>query len=298
MGLEVLNINKSFGAKKVLSNVSFEMKESGIFGLLGPNGAGKTTLSRIVLGILSKDSGSIKWNGKKLTRKTVNFGYLPEERGLYPKATVMEQLSYFARLKGMSYPEATRTTIDWCRKLNVEEYLNTPSEQLSKGNQQKIQLISSIIHNPELLILDEPFSGLDPINSQIIRNVLHELVSSGSYIILSAHQMYIVEEFCQNILIIDKGNTILTGNLNEIKSSYGKNGLILQTSSAIEELLPEGTEIIGKNEGFYSLKLPSLIDSNDLLQKLLSNNVHIEKFEIKYPSLEEIFIDKVGGADT
>jgi len=194
----------------------------------------------------------------------------------------------------MSYSGANEVVRKWCNKLNVDEYIDTPSEQLSKGNQQKIQLISSVIHHPELLILDEPFSGLDPINTQIIRNVFHELIDNGSYIILSSHQMYIVEEFCQNILILNKGNTVLTGNLSDIKRTYKKNGLILQTDSEIEKLLPKDIEIVGKNENFYSLRFSHTINTDELLKKLLDNNIHIEKFEFRYPSLEEIFIEKVG----
>jgi ABC-2 type transport system ATP-binding protein len=293
MGLEILNVNKSFNGKKVLENISITMSNPGIFGLLGSNGAGKTTISRIILGILSKDAGKILWNGKNINRKLVNYGYLPEERGLYPKATVKEQLTYFATLKGMSVQNANNEINKWCNILNITEYLHIPSEQLSKGNQQKVQLLTSIIHSPELLILDEPFSGLDPINTKIIKKALYDLVEHGTYIILSAHQMPIIEEFCQDILILDKGVTVLKGNLNEIKNSYSGNNIIVHTSSSIDSLLDKDIEIIAKNGNNYLLNSPKNT-SNALLKTLLGNNISIYKFEVKHPSLEDIFIEHVG----
>lgn len=291
MSLEVNNINKSFNKKQVLNDVSFKISEPSVFGLIGPNGAGKTTLIRIILGILSKDSGNITWNGKKLNRKSVTFGYLPEERGIYTKVKVREQLMYFAKLRGMSHDEAYNATQKWCETLGMEEYLDVPAEQLSKGNQQKIQLISAFVNNPDILFLDEPFSGLDPINTKVIKKAMYQLVEQGTYIILSTHQMSVVEEYCSDILLIDKGKAVLSGNLEKIKSSYGENNIFIKCEQDISKFIPPNSEIISKGANSYELKLND--NPNLFLQKLIKNNIPILEFEIRNPSLEEIFIRKV-----
>jgi len=291
MGLEVTNINKSFNQKQVLKDVSFKIDKPGVFGLIGPNGAGKTTLIRIILGILSKDSGNITWNGKKINRKKLRFGYLPEERGIYTKVKVQEQLIYFAKLRGMTHDDAVNSTQEWCKSLGMDEYLDVPAEQLSKGNQQKIQLISAFVNNPNILFLDEPFSGLDPVNTQAIKNAINFLIEKGTYIILSTHQMSVVEEYCSDILLINKGSAILSGNLHNIKSSYGKNNVFLKCSQDISSFIPKDAEIINKNVDSYELKLQN--NPNTLLKELINNNITINQFEVREPSLEEIFIRKV-----
>ena len=196
MGLKVTNVSKKFADKTAVNNISFSIDSPGVFGLLGTNGAGKTTTIRMMLGIIKKDEGEINWNGKEVTRKNVNFGYLPEERGIYPKSQIMDQLMYFAKLKGMKRKEAIDAVKYWAKKLEIEEYLNLPAEKLSKGNQQKVQFITAVMHNPELIVLDEPFSGLDPVNTKILQNVIIELVKNGKYIVMSSHQMNQIEEFC------------------------------------------------------------------------------------------------------
>ena len=291
MSLEVNNLNKSFNKKQVLNNVSFKMSKPSVFGLIGPNGAGKTTLIRIILGILSKDSGTITWNGKKLNKKEVTFGYLPEERGIYTKVKVREQLMYFAKLRGLSHDEAYNATQKWCENLGMEEYLDVPAEQLSKGNQQKIQLISAFVNNPDILFLDEPFSGLDPINTQVIKKAIYQLVEQGPYVILSTHQMSVVEEYCSDILLIDKGNAVLSGNLTDIKSSYGENNIFIKCEKDFSEFIPQNSKIINKGANSYELKLSE--NPNLFLQRLIENNIPILEFEIRKPSLEEIFIRKV-----
>ena len=223
MSLILKNVSKTFVGKKAVDNVSFTLDKPGVFGLLGTNGAGKTTTIRMLLGIIKKDSGEITWNGKKVERKNVNFGYLPEERGVYPKSKIFDQLMYFAELKGMKKQEAIDSIKKWSKELKVEEYLQMPAEKLSKGNQQKIQFMTAVIHNPELVVLDEPFSGLDPVNTEIIKNIIIDLVKNGKYVIMSAHQMSTIEEFCSDILILNKGKTVLKGNLKEIKNSYPAN---------------------------------------------------------------------------
>ena len=216
MSLVLKNVSKSYSGKKVVDSISLTLDKPCVYGLLGTNGAGKTTTIRMLLGIIKKDSGEITWNGKNVERKNVNFGYLPEERGVYQKTQIFEQLMYFAELKGMDKKEAEKEIKEWAIRLKVEEYLNQTAEKLSKGNQQKIQFMTAIIHNPELVVLDEPFSGLDPVNTEIIKNIINDLVRDGKYVIMSAHQMTTIEEFCSDILILNKGKTVLQGNLKGI----------------------------------------------------------------------------------
>lgn len=295
MGLKLENVSKKFVGKQAVDNISFEVSKPGVFGLLGTNGAGKTTTIRMLLGIIKKDSGEITWNGKKVERKSVNFGYLPEERGVYPKTKIYDQLIYFAKLKGMNQKDADVAINKWAKILKVEEYLQMNAEKLSKGNQQKIQFMTAIIHNPELIVLDEPFSGLDPVNTEILKNVIIDLVSEGKYIIMSSHQMVSIEEFCTDILILNKGKTVLKGNLKEIKEGYKANRLEISTDKNIDEFINEfnmNTEFSKNND--YSIKIKTEDDAHKLLEKLVNNHIVINKFEIKKPTLNDIFIEKVG----
>ncbi len=295
MGLKVENVSKSFLDKKAVDNISFELDKPGVFGLLGTNGAGKTTTIRMLLGIIKKNSGSITWNGKQVERKSVNFGYLPEERGVYPKTKIVDQLMYFAKLKGMPEKEAEASIKKWAEVFKVTEYLNVNAEKLSKGNQQKIQLVAAIVHNPEMIILDEPFSGLDPVNAEILKNVIIDLVKEGKYIIMSSHQMYSIEEFCSDILIINKGKTVLQGNLKEIKEKYPANRIELISNENIDSYLKEANlEIENSKNNEYTVKIKDEKDAHKLLEKLVKDKIIIEKFEIKKPTLNDIFIEKVG----
>ena len=261
----------------------------------GTNGAGKTTTIRMLLGIIKKDTGNITWNGKKVERKSVNFGYLPEERGVYPKTKIYDQLMYFAKLKGMSKSEADKAINKWAKVLKVEEYIPMPAEKLSKGNQQKIQFMTSILHNPELIVLDEPFSGLDPVNTEILKNIIIDLVKDGKYIIMSSHQMASIEEFCTDILILNKGKTVLQGNLKEIKETYKANRLELSTNKNIDEYIKEfNMEIEFSKNNEYSIKIDSEEKAHQLLHKLVCDDIEVDKFEIKKPTLNDIFIEKVG----
>ena len=295
MGLKLQNVSKAFIGKQAVQNISFEVNKPGVFGLLGTNGAGKTTTIRMLLGIIKKDTGEITWNGKSVERKHVNFGYLPEERGVYPKTKIYDQLMYFAELKGMKKQEADESIKKWAKILKVEEYIPMPAEKLSKGNQQKIQFMTSILHNPELIVLDEPFSGLDPVNSEILKNVIIDLVNQGKYIIMSSHQMASIEEFCSDILILNKGKTVLQGNLKEIKETYPANRLEMSTNIAIDNYInSENMTIEFSKNNEYSIKIKSEEAAHQLLQKLVKDNVEINKFEIKKPTLNDIFIEKVG----
>ena len=295
MGLKLENVSKKFVGKQAVDNISFEVDKPGVFGLLGTNGAGKTTTIRMLLGIIKKDTGEITWNGKKVERKSVNFGYLPEERGVYPKTKIYDQLMYFAKLKGMNQKDADAAIKKWAKVLKVEEYIPMPAEKLSKGNQQKIQFMTAIIHDPELVVLDEPFSGLDPVNTEILKNVIIDLVKMGKYIIMSSHQMASIEEFCTDILILNKGKTVLKGNLKEIKEGYKANRLELSTNKNIDEWIKEfNMEIEFSKNNEYSIKIDSEEKAHQLLEKLVTNHIEVDKFEIKKPTLNDIFIEKVG----
>ena len=295
MGLTLKNVSKTFGNKKAVDNISFEISNPGVYGLLGTNGAGKTTTIRMLLGILNKDSGEITWNGKEVNRKSVNFGYLPEERGVYPKTKIFDQLMYFAELKGMNKKEAESSIKKWAKELKVEEYIDMTAEKLSKGNQQKIQFMTAIIHNPDLVVLDEPFSGLDPVNTEILKNIIINLVRDGKYVIMSAHQMATIEEFCKDILILNRGKTVLQGNLKEIKDTYPANRVQLSVNKNIYDIIKEfGLEIENEKNNEYTLKINNEEKAHSLLNKLVSDGVVINKFEIMKPTLNDIFIEKVG----
>ena len=295
MGINVENVCKSYSGKKVLDNISFNMSTSGVFGLLGTNGAGKTTTIRIILGILEKDSGSVSWNGKNVTRENVNFGYLPEERGIYPKAKVGEQLIYFAELKGMSRANAKISLEKWAKRMKIEEYLDMPAEKLSKGNQQKAQFLTCVMHDPELMILDEPFSGMDPVNTDIFKNVINELIAEGKYIIMSSHQMPTIEEFCKDIIIIDRGKTLLKGNLKEIKDSYDIKKIYIETSKKVDDVIKDFNLKILKNEdSTYLVEIDNLNQSQEVLKSISNKGIQVNKFELVKPTLYDIFVEKVG----
>ena len=295
MGLKVQNVSKTFGEKIAVDNISFEMDKPGVFGLLGTNGAGKSTTIRMILGIIKKDKGNITWNEKEVERKYVNFGYLPEERGIYPKIKIYDQLMYLAKLKGMKKKEAEESMNFWLKRLEVEEYKNMTAEKLSKGNQQKIQFITSVIHNPELLVIDEPFSGLDPINTELLKSAILELVQKGTYIIMSSHQMASIEEFCTDILILNKGKTVLQGNLKDIKDTYKANKLELITKVNVEKQINElGLTILRQLDNHYEVQINDENQAQALLKKLVVENIEVEKMEIKKPSLNDIFREKVG----
>lgn len=296
MGLKIKNVSKHFGEKLAVDNISFEMNEPGVFGLLGTNGAGKTTTIRMMLGILKKDVGEISWNGKQVERKNVNFGYLPEERGIYPKIKIYDQLMYFAELKGMKKEEATKEIDYWMKRLKVEEYKEMQAEKLSKGNQQKIQFITAILHNPELIVLDEPFSGLDPVNTELLKEVILELVEKGKYIIMSSHQMTSIEEFCSNVVIINRGKTVLKGNLKEIKDTYPATKLEISVKQNIEKDIEKIGMKIEKNiDNNYEIEIKNEEQAHTLMKNLVNKNIIIDKFELKKPSLNDIFIEKVKG---
>lgn len=295
MGLVIENVSKTFVDKKAVDDISFRIEKPGVFALLGTNGAGKTTTIRMMLGILKKDTGTISWNGKSVDRKNVNFGYLPEERGIYPKTRIVDQLEYFAKLKGMTKQEAKKNIDYWLDKLKMTEYKYQTAEKLSKGNQQKIQFITAVMHNPELIVLDEPFSGLDPVNTELLKNIILELVKEDKYIVMSSHQMNSVEEFCEDVVILNKGKTVLKGNLNEIKDSYPVKKIEIDTKADITKILQDNNFEIENKEGRkYILSINNEKQAQTLLNDLVRNDIVVEKFELLKPTLHEIFIEKVG----
>ena len=237
MSLSVNELRKCYGDKVAVDNLSFSIDEPGVFGLLGTNGAGKTTTIRMMLDMLKKDGGNVTWNGKSYNPKVVSTGYLAEERGIYSKFTIVDQLVYFGELKGMSKKDALDSIDYWLKRLDIEEYRNKRAEQLSKGNQQKVQFVAALISNPDILILDEPLSGLDPVNTDLFKEVIREEVAKGKYIIMSSHQMSTIEEFCENLVILNRGETVLKGNLKEIKKSYGRNHLIIRCEENIDDII-------------------------------------------------------------
>ena len=295
MSLELVDVCKNFGAKEAVKHLNISINKPGVYGLLGTNGAGKTTTIRMILGIIKKTSGKITWNGKEVTRENVNFGYMPEERGVYPKTKIYDQLMYFSRLKGMKPREADKAISYWLKRLEMEEYRYMLAEKLSKGNQQKIQFIIAVMNDPELIILDEPFSGLDPVNTELLKDVMKELIEKNKYIIMSSHQMASIEEFCTDLTILSRGNTVLQGNLDKIKNSYQSEKLEIVSTGNIENIVKqEGLEIIENKGNHYLIKIKDEKQGEELFKKLAFENIQITKFEMKKPTLNEIFIEKVG----
>ena len=325
MSLVVKDLYKKYGEKVVVDHISFEMTKPGVYALLGSNGAGKTTTIRMILGMLDRDGGEVTWNGKPLTFDNCNIGYLAEERGLYPKYTLIDQIRYFGELRGVD-----RKTIDerikyWAERLKVEEYLYPEKaaeiiakqkgekvsaakkgkkkkaklqspDQLSKGNQQKIQFLIALISDPELIVLDEPFSGLDPVNADILKEVVREQIAAGKYIIMSSHQMEVVEEFCTDITILHRSNAVVSGNLNEIKKETGRVNLSLKVEQDIASYIKEvGAEIVTEKEFEYSIKVTGDEQANKLLSNLISAGIPIVRFDLSELSLHEIFVKAVGG---
>ncbi|MBT6815280.1 MAG: ABC transporter ATP-binding protein, partial [Flavobacteriales bacterium] len=284
-------IVKQYENHLALNDVSLEIPKGSIYGLLGPNGAGKTTLMKIINQITAPDSGSIIFNNEKLVRKHISqIGYLPEERGLYRKMKVGEQSLYLAQLKGMSKKEATLKLKTWFEKLDILQWWDKKVEELSKGMAQKVQFAITVIHNPDLLIFDEPFSGFDPVNTSIIRKEILELKEKGTSIIFSTHRMESVEEICDEITLIDNGISILKGEINSIKDKFRNNVFQIETNS--NNLKLDGFEIIHQDENNFTVKVPSDKNSKELITEILKNS-EIISFNEKIPSMEEIFIKTV-----
>lgn len=306
MILEVKDITKKFGDNEVLHGVSFQVESGKALGLLGRNGAGKTTTIRIIMDVFRANSGELYLDGRKFNQKDVQIGYLPEERGLYPKKTCLEQLVYLGRIRGVSKQTATANAKKWLKRLEVSEYENRKLETLSKGNQQKVQLASTLVCDPDIVILDEPFSGLDPVNSRILQDVVRELINDNKIVIFSSHQMSYVEEFCEDIAIINKGEVILSGNLNEIKTRFGENQLVIsarnlnrdELENLVNKSLSDIINVTGQTKEEIIVRANSGVARKNILNRLLELDVDIERFETYKPSLNDIFVSQVGEEET
>ncbi len=302
MKLEVKELKKSFGETEVLHGVTFSVESGSALGLLGRNGAGKTTTIRILMDVFKGNSGTITMNGKPFHPKEYQIGYLPEERGLYPKKTVGEQLVYLAVLRGLNAKKAKEQTKKWLERMGVLEYENRKLETLSKGNQQKVQLAQTLLCDPDIVILDEPFSGLDPVNAQILKEVIKEQIREGKLVIFSSHQMSYVEEFCEEIAILNHGNVVLSGNLKEIKREFGRDRLVVSSLDYIPQELAE----LLKRDFFDIMDVQKIQNDRviirqkkeqhkqEILKRLIERGIDLEFFGLYEPSLNDIFVEKAG----
>jgi ABC-2 type transport system ATP-binding protein len=295
--LEVDHVRKEFGSVHAVRDVDFRIDDGLTFGLLGPNGAGKTTTMRMIVGILSPDGGAIRWNGATVDERTRRrFGYLPEERGLYGKMTVGDQMRYFGRLKGLREPKLSANVRDWIERLGLEAYARRPCAELSKGNQQKVQVACASVHAPELLVLDEPFSGLDPVNAEMLLAVLRELGSNGATLVLSSHQLWQLEELCSQFCIIATGENRVTGTLAELRAAWPTRVVRVEPSSdAVLRLFENvnGARALERVNGAVNYQVPITTDFAALLRALVSA-APVTRFESIEPSLREIYLRAIG----
>lgn len=298
MILSIQNVVKRYEKYTAVDHVSFDVPKGTVFGLLGPNGAGKTSLIRMITTITAPDEGVIYLDGEKINSNTPEkIGYMPEERGLYKKMKVGEQLLYLAQLKGLSATQARQEIDYWLTKFDIRDWYHKKVEDLSKGMQQKIQFIATVIHRPPLLILDEPFSGLDPINTNLIKEEIHRLHTEGTSIIFSTHRMEQVEEMCQHIALINKGKNVLYGEVQAIKNRYKQNLFNIQIDGTFPEDMGDHFEIVKQDGQFLTLKVDADQNSNAPLQYLMGKGLHIKAFNEIMPTFDEIFIRTVEGGN-
>ena len=295
MILELRNIEKSFGEKKVLTGVSFKVEGGKAFGLLGRNGAGKTTSIRILMDVFPANSGEVLIDGQPIDYNKIGIGYLPEERGLYPKKIIIDQLTYFAELKGMSRKAAVQSIDYWLERLGMTEYRNKKLETLSKGNQQKIQLITALAHDPDIVILDEPFSGLDPVNAMLLKDVVKEQIAKGKIVLFSSHQMSYIEEFCDSIAILNNGVVALHGDLHDIKRDYPRDRLVVRTESPDAIIADFGSTCTVMANGNLMIRLADPSEKRATMTRLVEA-YDIDEVKVFEPSLNDIFVEYAGDA--
>ena len=295
MILELKNIEKSFGEKKVLTGVSFKAEGGKAFGLLGRNGAGKTTSIRILMDVFPANSGEVLIDGQPIDYNKIGIGYLPEERGLYPKKIIVDQLTYFAELKGMGRKAAVQSIDYWLGRLGMTEYRNKKLETLSKGNQQKIQLITALAHDPDIIILDEPFSGLDPVNAMLLKDVVKEQISKGKIVLFSSHQMSYIEEFCDSIAILNNGVVALHGDLHDIKRDYPRDRLVVKTETPDAIIADFGSSCTVMENGDLMIRLADPCEKKATMTRLVEN-YDIDEVKVFEPSLNDIFVEYAGDA--
>lgn len=302
MKLEAKNIKKSFGETEILHGISFSAESGKALGLLGRNGAGKTTTIRILMDVFKANSGTLLLDGKPFLPREHQIGYLPEERGLYPKKTVSEQLIYLGVLRGLNPKTAKEHARKWLERMGILEYENRKLETLSKGNQQKVQLAQTLICDPEIIILDEPFSGLDPVNSQILKDVIREQIQIGKIVLFSSHQMSYVEEFCEDIVILNHGEIVLSGDLREIKRDFGRERLVLSSlderptefAVRLKDSFSDLLEVERIQKDRVVVRKKSADGKEKILKRVLEQNVDLEFFGLYEPSLNDIFVEKAG----
>jgi ABC-2 type transport system ATP-binding protein len=300
MGLILRDVSKSFGSFQAIKDLFIEVREGALFGLLGANGAGKTTTMRMILDLFRPDSGQITWNGsdvREVPRRA--WGYLPEERGLYPNMRVDEQLLFLARLQGVSMQEARHALDEWLERFQINANRKRKIEELSKGNQQKVQFLAAILHDPTILIMDEPFSGLDPVNANVLKEAFLEMHRRGKTIIFSTHQLEQAEELCQDIMIINKGQSVVQGSVREIKQKSGRNVVRLKLENDPAALWLEqlpGVQVTRRREDYIEMQIQANLTPNAIVEAALQHGGIISRFELAEPSLTEIFIEKVGAA--
>ena len=290
MILELKNINKSFGNKVVLEGVSFTAESGKAFGLLGRNGAGKTTAIRILMNVFPSNSGEIVLDGKPIDYNKIGIGYLPEERGLYPKKPIIDQLVYFAELKGMSSKNAVKVVDHWLERLGMTEYRSKRLDTLSKGNQQKIQLITALAHDPDIVILDEPFSGLDPVNAMLLKDIVKEQIAKEKIVLFSSHQMSYIEEFCDSIAIINSGKVAISGDLGEIKRNYVRDKLVVRSSCIDRIKLELGEDCSLREDGSLLVRLANPEEKQSMMSRLVEK-YDIDEIKVFEPSLNDIFVE-------
>lgn len=293
MILELKNIEKSFGEKKVLTGVSFKAEGGKAFGLLGRNGAGKTTSIRILMDVFPANSGEVLIDGQPIDYNKIGIGYLPEERGLYPKKIIIDQLTYFAELKGMRRKAAVQSIDYWLGRLGMTEYRNKKLETLSKGNQQKIQLITALAHDPDIIILDEPFSGLDPVNAMLLKDVVKEQIAKGKIVLFSSHQMSYIEEFCDSIAILNNGVVALHGDLHDIKRDYPRDRLVVKTETSDAIIADFGASCTVMDNGDLMIRLADPCEKKTIMTRLVEN-YDIDEVKVFEPSLNDIFVEYAG----
>jgi len=299
--LQLQNLKKYFATQKAVDDISFSIEEGSIFGLLGPNGAGKTTLLRMITGIFYPDSGEIMFNGKKFdpVNDTMSIGYMPEERGLYKKMKIGEQALYLARLKGLSKKDAQDKVKEWFIKFDMQTWWGKKVEDLSKGMSQKLQFVTTVLHEPKLIILDEPFSGLDPVNANLIKEEIYRLAEKGSTIIFSTHRMEQVEEICDHIILVNKGKKILDGTVAGVKQQFKEHLFTIGSDQNLDETSSPGLfEVIGTGEHTIKIKITPGTDTNHVLRSFMDRGIIINQFNEVLPSLNDIFIKLVEGTAT